>query len=933
MNLGMSSTENRRLILYVLPFVALVCLASIAMTADATLWEFEGPKQYENHQSAYSLSEQELGVSLTVRKEGGGDRDYIKIPFLFSNDMVSVSIDQVNTSNQVEYWVEDPNHFPIYFYQYNGLPDPPQFSFNFAAIISGPYFFYHGQGFGTTIFNITFDRVPINPPPPEKDSNNFPLAKVALTSGQTVRENAGLPWDPSDFFYINIQPTATTNKYLSIDIESVGDTKVQWEIYDDVGIERPSLSHTSDTWLIGDSNLEHRRITVSGDYIFRMWMVEGYGQYNLTVSILSYPNDQDNSVDEATAVIDNTVKSGDVNLTFDREDFYEIYLDAGMPLWATLEPISGPADLYIFDEFMNQKDASRLPDLTMDHIDGWEPDIEGLYYIVVEAVYESPSWENPPTTDYTLTVWINYAPNVVHPPPFKNVHMDEDTVNTELDVSLLFEDEDGDDLTYELDMSYNNTLIDIQLQGDNHLRIEPVENASGFKIEILLNATDPHGLTVNTTVTIWIDAVNDGPYLDLTDVTLTIDMGEDLVKSGVNVTKGFRDVDDDYGTWTFTTTSPDHINVGLDEDTWLATLTPLVLHWSGVETFTVTCTDKGGMTAQITFTIDMREINDPPVIMKYIPPQEILEEETISIDLEDYEGGVVFEDIEGKDLTYKFDNEGDILVEISGSVVTFTGALDFVGSVSDLVIWAEDDLGARSENMTLFFTVLNVNDPPELENVLSTASVQEGEGVTFSEDVYYTFSDEDSNPLAVAWNWYLDDEMVPPDQVSDKYAFEYVPPIIEAKDRTVIVKLEVVDGDLDPVSITWSVTVTNLNVKPDVPTFTHDVNKTVFKEGEKITFSATSEDLDGDDLTYRWFLDELEEVGTGKTLELKNVKPGEHKITIEVSDPSGASSTSDLTFKVNKKDDGGDGPGFELIYVVLALVAAVGLATGVRRRQ
>jgi len=267
------------------------------------------------------------------------------------------------------------------------------------------------------------------------------------------------------------------------------------------------------------------------------------------------------------------------------------------------------------------------------------------------------------------------------------------------------------------------------------------------------------------------------------------------------------------------------------------------------------------------------------------------------------------------------------------SVVTFTGAIDFTGSVSNLKIWAEDDVNARSENMTLFFTVLNKNDPPHLETILSTVTVQEGQGVTFEEDVYYEYEDEDSNPLTVAWNWYVDGEQVPPDQVSDKYAFEYVPPITAEKDRTVMVKLEVVDGDLDPVSITWTVTVTNLNVKPDVPTFTHDVNKTVFKEGEKITFSAEATDLDGDDLTYRWFLDELEEVGTGMTLELGNAKPGEHKISVEVSDTSGASSRADFTFKVNPKTSNGESPGYEVVYVALALVAAVGIMTVVRRRQ
>jgi hypothetical protein len=932
MDIGLSSIDNRQLLIIALPLVALLCIAGLAMTADATLDELEPPVQYETHSTAYTMIVSELGTQLTIRKEGGGDRDYIKIPFLNTNDMVSVNINQSQPNNQVEYWVEDANHFPIYFYQYNGLPANPVFSFNFAVVVSGPYFFYHGQGFGTSYINVTIDRVPIGSPPPDKDSNNIPLAKVALTDGQTVRQNAGLPWDPSDFYYINIQPDDNTNKYLSITIASAVDTKVQWEIYDTTKISRPSLQYTSDAWLLGDSNLDQRRITVAGDYIFRIWMMEGYGQYNLTVTILSYPNDKDNSVDEATTIMDNAHKVGDVNLSFDREDYYEIYLLSGQPLWATLTPVSGPADLYVFDEFLNQKDSSRESDMMVDHIDGWAPLIDGIYYIVVEAVYEAPVWEFPPTVDYTLEVWINYAPKAIGQTGYKNYHIDEDTIDTDYDVTLVFEDEDGDLLTYDLDMSYNNTLLDIQLEVDNTLRIEPIQDASEFKVLILINATDPHGLWTNYTATIWIDPVNDGPYVNMSEVPSEILMGEDLVKSGVNVTKAFRDVDDDFGTWTFETTSSEHINVALDENTWLATMTPLVQDWSGVETFVVTCTDKEGETAMITFTINMQEINDAPVIKNFIPPQTIDEEASLTIDLEDFDGAVVFEDIELKALTYKFDNEGDILVTISGSIITFTGAPDFVGSVSDLVIWAEDDLGARSVNMTLFFTVLNKNDPPVLDPILTTASVVEGEGVSFIDGVYYTFFDDDSNPLLVIWNWYVDTELVPPEQVSDKYGFEYVPPITSEKDRTVIVKLEVIDDEFT-VDVEWTISVTNLNVQPDTPTITQGANKSVFKEGEKISFSATAEDLDNDDLTYKWFLDELEEVGTGKTLELTNVKPGDHKITVEVTDTSGASSTEDFTFKVNKKTNGGESPGFAGIYVALALVGAIALMAIVRRRQ
>ena len=73
------------------------------------------------------------------------------------------------------------------------------------------------------------------------------------------------------------------------------------------------------------------------------------------------------------------------------------------------------------------------------------------------------------------------------------------------------------------------------------------------------------------------------------------------------------------------------------------------------------------------------------------------------------------------------------------------------------------------------------------------------------------------------------------------------------------------------------------------------------------------------------------EVGTGVTLTLKNVKPGRHKVTVEVSDTSGESSTQDFEFEVKKKGVEDDSPGFGTVLVALALLGAVSVLT-IRRR-
>jgi len=50
MDLGLSLSQNRRLILLALPLVALICIAGLALTTDAALRDPEPPPQYDTHE-------------------------------------------------------------------------------------------------------------------------------------------------------------------------------------------------------------------------------------------------------------------------------------------------------------------------------------------------------------------------------------------------------------------------------------------------------------------------------------------------------------------------------------------------------------------------------------------------------------------------------------------------------------------------------------------------------------------------------------------------------------------------------------------------------------------------------------------------------------------------------------------------------------------
>ena len=105
--------------MFALPLFALVCIAGLSMSTDAALIDYENgtidyPFQYQDTSDAYDIIEQELGVPLEIRKDGGGDADFLMLTFLDVNDMVMVPVQQSAPATTVEYWVSAPNSFPVY---------------------------------------------------------------------------------------------------------------------------------------------------------------------------------------------------------------------------------------------------------------------------------------------------------------------------------------------------------------------------------------------------------------------------------------------------------------------------------------------------------------------------------------------------------------------------------------------------------------------------------------------------------------------------------------------------------------------------------------------------------------------------------------------------------------------------------------------------
>ncbi len=416
------------------------------------------------------------------------------------------------------------------------------------------------------------------------------------------------------------------------------------------------------------------------------------------------------------------------------------------------------------------------------------------------------------------------------------------------------------------------------------------------------------------------------PYVrDGAPTEVTFD--EDETFSGLNLYDVFADDDPVDARLNLTHHQVEDLEISIDQSTGQIIISaPKSYH--GEVDVVFEAIDSNGSFVLHEITIFILPVNDPPVIRKYIPLLEMDEEDTFSIDLENYQGGPVFEDNEGKPLTYKFDHDGDIIASISGSVITFTAATDFTGFFSDLIIWAEDDLGARSEIMRLSFTVRNGHTPNPWVTLFEPSTRK----VTIEENVTIIFKILEVSVIELeewSFKWYVNGKEVV-DNNSSVMWFPDFSSIDQAYNTSGVYKISVRlhhwEGDWERTTPgpQWSLTVLEVNRPPIISMLTNDRR---IVQGDEISLHVIGQDPDGDDLTYRWLytrdLGTSNEIGTGEELVLnKNLSPGAHYFSCEVSDGMNNTTSDWVTFNVERETPGPSSimAAMALLSIVIALV-------------
>ena len=222
----------------------------------------------------------------------------------------------------------------------------------------------------------------------------------------------------------------------------------------------------------------------------------------------------------------------------------------------------------------------------------------------------------------------NRAPVAMGTVPAQTVIVGE---TAQVDMATYFDDPDGDPLTYAA-ASSNGTVVAASVAG-SVVSISAL--AAGTAAIITVTATDPGGLSAQQSFEVTVPNQAPIPVGSLPAQTLAV--GQAVA---VDASPYFEDPDGDALTYAAASSNADLASATVSGN--VVTVTAVA---RGVVTVTITATDPGGLSAQQSFEVTVR--NQAPVVRDSIRSETLGGDETLS-----WSGPDLFRDPDGDSLTY-----------------------------------------------------------------------------------------------------------------------------------------------------------------------------------------------------------------------------------------------------------------------------------------
>ncbi len=696
----------------------------------------------------------------------------------------------------------------------------------------------------------------------------------------------------------------------------------------------------------------------------------GSQAYTLNTREYSAPNDGDNDIDNATRVLKTASIQGHMEASRDMHDWFAVDLVEGDLLGISMQIMDpynpdynpGAANYRNFFEIQVYDPQMRRVNHGYDRNGGWPiPDtyinnlpiqpadikVNGTYHIRASFSWSYGYYYDATNTsgtviafcDYQLQLTIpNRAPRV-NETALEDVVMLEDTTWWEdpaghnvssLDLNTVFIDPEVGVLEFSVRGNKNVTAILVE----NAVQLRPKKDWNG-EADIRLMVEDDSGNDVVAFLHVIVVPVNDPPRSGLpVDIRFPEDDPSEENRT-FNMYDMFYDVDEeDREDLTFEMGEHQTVSAVFDQATWNVTFTTAE-DWNGQLYVTFWAYDTHGASTSVEVTIHVTPVNDAP---------KALDGEASFT----FEEGFALETFDAADHLYDPDgdaslrwyveyvdpaDEGVLVITNEGReplnsdmvVTPATGKHDWFGTVVVNIICMDERglTGVKEFNIT----ITNTPDPPSIAAWTPRANPTFGEGET------YTFSvddvrDPDGEDARIHFSFRLKGPgNVSAMEVQNTTSRAFV--METGFDDEGVYTLTVVVFDEDLMSsvnpLDWIVTITKTNRVPRATIVTPSMGD-VFKEGEWIDFEAAVEDPDAEDqsgLVVEWYEGD-EFLGQGGTFSIRNLKPGEHIISILVTDPDGASVEEPVTIMVKEVDEE---PGFGPV-AALAAFALLALLRG-----
>jgi len=144
-------------------------------------------------------------------------------------------------------------------------------------------------------------------------------------------------------------------------------------------------------------------------------------------------------------------------------------------------------------------------------------------------------------------------------------------------------------------------------------------------------------------------------------------------------------------------------------------------------------------------------------------------------------------------------------------------------------------------------------------------------------------------------------------------------------------------GRSDPARRSFNLTVLNVNEPPENVIVLRPENGSRFREGQWIAFAASSYDIDGDIVSYRWYESDGREHAGGGEWQTAGLDAGTHSIFVRVSDGEYTADSPAVVVMIDREPkttvEDGSGTAFIVAMMILVVVLATSFAVIAGRKR